>query len=32
VFDPDEVRVEFMDFSPSQKPCCSDFTAPHPQP
>jgi catechol 2,3-dioxygenase-like lactoylglutathione lyase family enzyme len=32
VFDPDEVRVEFMTFSPSQKPCCSDFTAPHPQP
>jgi catechol 2,3-dioxygenase-like lactoylglutathione lyase family enzyme len=32
VFDPDEVRVEFMDFSPSQQPCCSDFTAPHPQP
>lgn len=32
VFDPDEVRVEFMSFRPSQKPCCSDFTAPHPQP
>lgn len=32
VFDPDEVRVEFMTFSPSQKPCCSDFTAPHPKP
>jgi catechol 2,3-dioxygenase-like lactoylglutathione lyase family enzyme len=32
VFDPDEVRVEFMAFSPSQKACCSDFTAPHPQP
>jgi catechol 2,3-dioxygenase-like lactoylglutathione lyase family enzyme len=32
VFDPDEVRVEFMDFSPSQQPCCSVFTAPHPQP
>jgi catechol 2,3-dioxygenase-like lactoylglutathione lyase family enzyme len=32
VFDPDEVRVEFMAFTPSQKPCCSDFTAPHPQP
>lgn len=32
VFDPDEVRVEFMDFAPSQKPCCSDFTASHPQP
>lgn len=32
VFDPDEVRVEFMSFTPSQPPCCSDFTAPHPQP
>jgi catechol 2,3-dioxygenase-like lactoylglutathione lyase family enzyme len=32
VFDPDEVRVEFMAFTPLQKPCCSDFTAPHPQP
>ena len=32
VFDPDEVRVEFMTFTPSQKPCCSDFTGPHPRP
>jgi catechol 2,3-dioxygenase-like lactoylglutathione lyase family enzyme len=32
VFDPDEVRVEFMAFTPLQKPCCSAFTAPHPQP
>jgi catechol 2,3-dioxygenase-like lactoylglutathione lyase family enzyme len=32
VFDPDEVRVEFMAFAPSQQPCCSAFTAPHPQP
>ncbi len=32
VFDPDEVRVEFMSFTPSEQPCCSDFTAPHPQP
>jgi catechol 2,3-dioxygenase-like lactoylglutathione lyase family enzyme len=32
VFDPDDVRVEFMDFKPSQKPCCSDFTAQHPTP
>lgn len=30
VFDPDEVRVEFMNFQPSQKPCCSDFTGPRP--
>jgi catechol 2,3-dioxygenase-like lactoylglutathione lyase family enzyme len=32
VFDPDEVRVEFMTFTPSRKPCCSDFTGPHPRP
>jgi catechol 2,3-dioxygenase-like lactoylglutathione lyase family enzyme len=32
VFDPDDVRVEFMNFKPSGKPCCSDFTAAHPQP
>ena len=32
VFDPDDVRVEFMTFTPSQKPCCSDFTGPHPKP
>ncbi|HMH82067.1 MAG TPA: VOC family protein [Gemmatimonadales bacterium] len=32
LFDPDEVRVEFMTFTPSQRPCCSDFTGPHPRP
>jgi len=32
VFDPDEVRVEFMTFTPSQQPCCSNFTGPHPRP
>jgi len=32
VFDPDEVRVEFMTFTPSGTPCCSDFTGPHPRP
>jgi catechol 2,3-dioxygenase-like lactoylglutathione lyase family enzyme len=30
VFDPDEVRVEFMNFKPSEKPCCSEFTGPQP--
>lgn len=30
VFDPDFSRVELMEFTPVQKPCCSDFTAPHP--
>jgi catechol 2,3-dioxygenase-like lactoylglutathione lyase family enzyme len=32
VFDPDDVRVEFMAFTPSQDPCCSPFTGPHPTP
>lgn len=32
VFDPDDVRIEFMNFKPSEKPCCSEFTANHPQP
>jgi len=30
VYDPDRVRVELMEFKPVQKPCCSDFTGPHP--
>jgi catechol 2,3-dioxygenase-like lactoylglutathione lyase family enzyme len=30
VWDPDEVRIEFMEFTPAQKPCCSEFTATHP--
>lgn len=30
VFDPDEVRIEFMEFTPAEKPCCSEFTASHP--
>jgi catechol 2,3-dioxygenase-like lactoylglutathione lyase family enzyme len=30
LYDPDLVRVELMDFKPVQKPCCSDFTGPHP--
>jgi catechol 2,3-dioxygenase-like lactoylglutathione lyase family enzyme len=32
LYDPDLTRVEFMEFTPVQKPCCSDFTGPHPQP
>ena len=32
VYDPDETRVEFMEFTPKEKPCCSDFTGPHPKP
>ncbi len=30
VFDPDFSRIELMEFKPAEKPCCSDFTGPHP--
>ncbi|MGD0567442.1 MAG: VOC family protein [Candidatus Sulfotelmatobacter sp.] len=30
LFDPDQTRVELMEFKPVEKPCCSDFTGPHP--
>ena len=30
VFDPDQTRIELMEFRPVDKPCCSEFTAPHP--
>jgi catechol 2,3-dioxygenase-like lactoylglutathione lyase family enzyme len=32
LYDPDLTRIEFMEFTPVQKPCCSDFTGPHPKP
>lgn len=32
LYDPDLTRVEFMEFAPVQKPCCSEFTGPHPKP
>ncbi len=32
LYDPDETRVEFMEFTPTQKPCCADYTGPHPGP
>jgi catechol 2,3-dioxygenase-like lactoylglutathione lyase family enzyme len=32
LYDPDETRVEYMEFKPAEKPCCSDFTGPHPGP
>ncbi len=32
LYDPDETRSEFMEFRPTEKPCCSDFTGPHPAP
>jgi catechol 2,3-dioxygenase-like lactoylglutathione lyase family enzyme len=30
VYDPDLTRVELMEFKPVQKPCCNEFTGPHP--
>jgi catechol 2,3-dioxygenase-like lactoylglutathione lyase family enzyme len=30
LYDPDLTRAELMEFKPVEKPCCSDFTAPHP--
>lgn len=32
VFDPDQTRVEFMEFEPFREPCCSPFTAANPKP
>ena len=32
LFDPDETRLELMEFTPVEKPCCSPFTAPNPVP
>jgi catechol 2,3-dioxygenase-like lactoylglutathione lyase family enzyme len=32
LFDPDQTRVEFMEFAPAKEPCCSAFTAKHPNP
>jgi catechol 2,3-dioxygenase-like lactoylglutathione lyase family enzyme len=29
-FDPDGTRLEYMEFTPVQKPCCSEFTGTHP--
>jgi catechol 2,3-dioxygenase-like lactoylglutathione lyase family enzyme len=32
LYDPDFTRVEVMEFTPVQKPCCADYTGPHPGP
>jgi hypothetical protein len=32
LYDADQTRAEFMEFTPVQKPCCSNFTGPHPGP
>ncbi len=30
IYDPDLTRIELMEFKPTQKPCCSEFTGPQP--
>jgi catechol 2,3-dioxygenase-like lactoylglutathione lyase family enzyme len=30
LFDPDQTRVELMEFTPAEKPCCSEFQGEHP--
>ena len=32
IYDPDETRVEFMEFTPREKPCCSAFSGVQPTP
>ncbi len=32
LYDPDLTRVEFMEFTPAQEPCCSPFAGKHPGP
>jgi catechol 2,3-dioxygenase-like lactoylglutathione lyase family enzyme len=32
LYDPDQTRIEFMECTPKEKPCCSEFTGPHPKP
>ena len=31
-YDPDGTRVEIMEFTPAQKPCCHPYSAAHPKP
>lgn len=32
LYDPDLTRIELMSYAPAEKPCCSEFTGPHPKP
>jgi catechol 2,3-dioxygenase-like lactoylglutathione lyase family enzyme len=32
LYDPDQTRVEMMEFTPVEKPCCSEYTGLHPKP
>jgi catechol 2,3-dioxygenase-like lactoylglutathione lyase family enzyme len=31
-YDPNDTRIEIMEFTPVQKPCCHPYTAEHPKP
>jgi catechol 2,3-dioxygenase-like lactoylglutathione lyase family enzyme len=31
-YDPDDTRVEVMEFTPTKPPCCHPYSAPHPKP
>lgn len=30
LYDPDQTRIEIMEFTPKEKPCCSEFQGKHP--
>jgi catechol 2,3-dioxygenase-like lactoylglutathione lyase family enzyme len=32
IYDPDDTRVELMEFTPTGKVCCSEYTGTHPKP
>jgi catechol 2,3-dioxygenase-like lactoylglutathione lyase family enzyme len=32
LYDPDQTRVELMEFTPVEKPCCSEYAGKHPGP
>jgi len=32
IYDPDGTRVELMEFTPVEKPCCREYTGAHPKP
>jgi catechol 2,3-dioxygenase-like lactoylglutathione lyase family enzyme len=32
LYDPDDTRLELMEFTPTEKPCCAEYTGPHPKP
>ena len=32
LYDPDQTRVELMEYTPTEKPCCAEYTGAHPKP